>query len=75
MITKKIHHSQTVFSPFGDYADGKYGELIIQAELNNELIGAILQMGPGLEVISPQEVRCRFKQTIKEMVYLYEDTD
>ncbi len=55
--TKKIHPSQTVAVPYGPHDDGEYGDFDIYVEVNNELIGRILQMGDGLEVMAPQQVR------------------
>lgn len=70
--TKPIHQSQNTISPWGEYADGAYGEFSIQVEINNEFIGRILQMGAGLEIISPKEVREMFKQRIDNLAKLYE---
>lgn len=55
--TKKMHPSQTVVTPYGPHDDGEYGDFDIYVEVNNELIGRILQMGDGLEVVAPQQVR------------------
>ncbi len=69
--TKKIHHSQELIKPFAKYDDGEYGEFKVYVEINNEFIGRILQMGLGLEIISPLEVRSRFKEIIEGMNELY----
>ncbi|MBO7417987.1 MAG: WYL domain-containing protein, partial [Bacteroidaceae bacterium] len=74
MITKPIHPNQATIKPFGEYSDGTYGEFVLPVEMNNELIGSILQMGPELEVISPPEVREVFKSRLKEMFSLYNET-
>lgn len=74
IVTKKIHQTQETVLPFGEHEDGKYGEFSIQVELNNELFGTILRMGPALEVVSPPEVRESFRKRIKDMLNLYEDT-
>lgn len=75
MDTKKIHSTQKTIIPFGKHEDGKYGEFIVEVELNNEFIGRILQMGAGLEVVSPKEIRDVFKQRVNDMHRLYDDLD
>lgn len=69
--TKRIHPSQEVSIPFGEHEDGKYGEFVIHVELNNEFIGRILQMGDGLEVVSPENIRKIFADRIENMHRLY----
>lgn len=69
--TKKIHESQTVSIPFGEHDDGIYGEFALSVEVNNEFIGRILQMGDGLEVVAPKEVRDVFKKRISNMAKRY----
>lgn len=69
--TKPIHGSQVVVKPFGKYDDGEYGEFELTIEVNNEFIGRVLQMGDGLEVMSPPEVRQRFANRVKNMMNLY----
>jgi len=70
--TKPIHQSQSVVTPWGDYDDGTYGEFSLKLAVNNELIGRILQMGAGLEIVSPNEVREIFKQRVADLAKLYE---
>ena len=70
--TKKLHHSQQTVVPFGRHDDGDYGEFSISVEVNNEFIGRILQMGAGLEIVSPDEVREIFKQRVADLARLYE---
>lgn len=70
--TKKIHPSQDVVIPFGEHEDGAYGEFVVNVEINNEFIGRIIQMGAGLEIVSPKEVRDIFKQRVKDLAKLYE---
>ena len=70
--TKKIHPSQDIVIPFGEHEDGTYGEFVVNVETNNEFIGRILQMGAGLEIMSPDEVREEFKQRVKDLAKLYE---
>lgn len=70
--TKKLHHSQQTVVPFGQHEDGEYGEFSVRVEVNNEFIGRILQMGAGLEIVSPDVVRDIFKQRVKDLAKLYE---
>ena len=72
METKKINSTQESTKPFGKYEDGEYGEFVVRVELNNEFIGRILQMGAGLEIVGPDEVREVFKERISELFRLYE---
>ena len=69
--TKKIHLSQKVEIPFGKYTDGTYGEFSVQVEVNDEFVGRILQMGAGLEIVSPQNVREKFKRRVEALADLY----
>lgn len=70
--TKPIHPSQSIVIPWADHEDGTYGDFSLEVEVNNELIGRILQMGAGLEIVSPKEVRDLFKQRVKDLAKLYE---
>lgn len=70
--TKPIHLSQSIATPWGDHEDGTYGEFSLKVEVNNEFFGRILQMGAGLEIVSPKEVRDLFKQRVKDLAKLYE---
>lgn len=70
--TKPIHPSQFIASPWGDHEEGTYGEFSLEVEVNNEFFGRILQMGAGLEIVSPIEVRDLFKQRVKDLAKLYE---
>ena len=69
--TKKIHHSQITTVPFGEHDDGKYGEFVMNVEVNNEFFGRILQMGAGLEIVSPANVREAMKSRIDDTAKLY----
>jgi len=69
--TKPIHHSQSLITPWGEHEDGIYGEFSIHVEVNNELIGRILQMGAGLEIMSPPKVREIFKERVSSLANLY----
>lgn len=53
------------------HEDGEYGEFVVTVELNNEFVGRILQMGAGLEIVSPTEIRDEFKQRVTELYQLY----
>ena len=70
--TKPIHQSQVISTPWDDHEDGTYGEFSLEVEVNNEFVGRILQMGAGLEIVSPKEVRDLFKQRVKDLANLYE---
>ena len=70
--TKPIHPSQSIVTPWADHEDGTYGDFSLEVKVNNELIGRILQMGAGLEIVSPKEVRDLFKQRVKDLAKLYE---
>lgn len=71
--TKKIHHSQMILTEFGEYNGKYYGDFKVHVEINNEFIGRILQMGPGLEVIAPKSARELFRKKINKMAKLYEE--
>lgn len=70
--TKIIHPSQEVVINYGKHEDGEYGEFVVNVELNNEFIGRILQMGDGLEIVAPDEVRLIFKKRVLELAKRYE---
>ena len=69
--TKPLHPSYKVMKPFGEYEDGKYAEFSVDVELNNEFIGRVLQMGSGLEVMSPPEIRKVFTERVRDLALLY----
>ena len=69
--TKPIHPTQETITQFEVHEDGTYGEFSLQIETNNEFIGRILQMGSGLEVMSPSVVRDEFAKRVKELADLY----
>ena len=71
MDTKPIHPTYEVVKPFGEYEDGKYTEFSVDVELNNEFIGRVLQMGAGLEVMSPPEVRKEFTERVSNLASHY----
>ena len=70
--TKKLHPSQKTTKPFDKYEDGEYGEFVVHLEVNNEFIGRILQMGAGLEIVGPSEVRKILKKRVCDLYHLYE---
>lgn len=72
MDTKPLHQSYTVVKPFGVYDDGEYAEFSVDVEANNEFYGRILQMGAGLEIVAPDDVRREFKQRVASLAKLYE---
>jgi predicted DNA-binding transcriptional regulator YafY len=69
--TKKIHTSQVTVEPFGIHDDGTYGEFCVTIAINNEFIGRILQLGDGIEVISPISIRNIFKERTQKLAKLY----
>lgn len=69
--TKPLHPSYKVVKPFGEYEDGKYAEFSVDVELNKEFIGRVLQMGAGLEVMSPPEIRKVFTERVRDLALLY----
>ena len=71
MDTKPIHQSHTVVKPYAQYLDGEYAELSVDVEPNNEFYGRILQMGAGLEVVSPESVRNEIAQRVHNLADLY----
>lgn len=71
MDTKPIHPTYEVVKPFGEYEDGKYAEFSVDVEMNNEFIGRVLQMGAGLEVMSPPEVRKEFTERVSNLASHY----
>ncbi len=71
METKKLHKSQELVLPFEEHDDGTYGEFSIDVEVNNEFIGRILQMGDGLEIVAPKEVRDIFRERVEKMAEFY----
>lgn len=71
MDTKPLHKSYTVVRPFAQYEDGEYAEFSFDVEPNNEFYGRILQMGAGLEVVSPKSVRNEIAQRVQNLADLY----
>lgn len=71
MDTKPLHQSYAIVKPFGIYDDGEYAEFSVDVEPNNEFYGRILQMGAGLEVISPENVRDKMAQRVRALSDLY----
>lgn len=71
MDTKPIHQSYTVTKPFAQYEDGEYAEFSVDVEPNNEFYGRILQMGAGLEIVSPKSVRSEITKRVQDLADLY----
>lgn len=71
MDTKPSHPTYEVAKPFDEYKDGKYTEFSVDVEMNNEFIGRVLQMGAGLEVMSPPEVRKEFTERVRNLASHY----
>lgn len=68
--TKPIHPSQQIAMEYDEQKG--FGEFILHVELNHEFIGRVLQMGEGLEIISPQEFRDVFAAKVRNMAKRYE---
>ncbi len=71
METKKIHPSQMVTNPYGKHEDGEYGDFVVNVEFNNEFAGRILQMGAGLEIVAPEDIRMEMKERVAQLAKLY----
>ena len=71
MDTKPLHQSYAIVKPFGIYDDGEYAEFSVDVEPHNEFYGRILQMGAGLEIISPESVRDEMAQRVRALSDLY----
>ena len=71
MDTKPLHQSYAVIKPFGIYEDGEYAEFSVDVEPNNEFYGRILQMGAGLEIVSPESVRSEIALRVHDLASLY----
>lgn len=71
MDTKPLHQSYAIVKPFGIYDDGEYAEFSVDVEPNNEFYGRILQMGAGLEIVSPKSVRDEMAQRVHDLATLY----
>lgn len=71
MDTKPLHQSYTVVKPYAQYDDGEYAEFSVDVEPNNEFYGRILQMGGGLEIVSPESVRNEITKRVHELATLY----
>lgn len=69
--TCPLHHSQKIVLDFGEHDEEEYGDFELYVELNNELIGRILQKGEKLEVISPSKARDMVKDEVKKMMDRY----
>ena len=71
MDTKPLHQSYTIVRPFAQYEDGEYAEFSVDVEPNNEFYGRILQMGAGLEIVSPESVRNEIAKRVQDLATLY----
>lgn len=63
---KPLHKSQQIVREEVEYVDFTYH--IIPTE---DFIGAVLQQGDRLEVIAPEEIRCRVKDRLEKAYSLY----
>lgn len=71
MDTKPLHKSYAPVKPFAQYEDGEYAEFSIDIEPNNEFYGRVLQMGAGLEIVSPDSVRNEIAKRVHDLSNLY----
>lgn len=71
MDTKPLHQSYAIVQPYGQYEDGEYAEFSVDVEPNNEFYGRILQMGAGLEIVSPDSIRHEIAQRVHDLAVLY----
>ena len=71
MDTKPLQQSYTIVKPFAQYVDGEYAEFSVDVEPNNEFFGRILQMGAGLEIVSPESVRDEMAKRVQDLTDLY----
>ena len=71
MDTKPLHQSYIVVKPYAQYDDGEYAEFSVDVEPNNEFYGRVLQMGAGLEIISPVSIRNEIAQRAHNLADLY----
>lgn len=71
--TKKIHKTQETVKQFGKHEDEdrKYGEFVVTVKVNNEFIGRILQMGAGLVVVDPPEIKKLFQKRVEDLYRQY----
>ena len=69
--TKPLHRSYAMVKPYTQYDDGEYAEFSVDIEPNKEFYGRILQMGAGLEVVSPDCVRNEIAQRVHDLAELY----
>lgn len=69
--TKPLHRSYAMVKPYAQYDDGEYAEFSVDIEPNNEFYGRILQMGAGLEIISPNYIRDTIAQQVHDLACLY----
>lgn len=69
--TKPIHKTQQEVKPFGDYANGSYGEITLQLKPNRELRGKILTYGSQLEIVAPASLRNKIKEDIEALLQHY----
>ena len=71
LLTKKLHRTQEETQPFGEHADGIYGEVSLTIEPNRELRGKILTYGQYLEVMQPQSLREQIKEILQKQMEQY----
>lgn len=73
LMTKPLHHSQQETMPFGEYEDGRYGEITLTIEPNRELCGKILAYGQYLEVMTPISLREQITAILMKQLEQYKN--
>ena len=71
MQTKPLHHSQKIIKYYNKESNKDYGEIEINVELNNEMIGRILQMGDDIEIIEPISIRNTIRDRVINIMNRY----
>ena len=71
MQTKPLHHSQKIIKYYNKERNKDYGEIEINVELNNEMIGRILQMGDDIEIIEPISIRNTIRDRVINIMNRY----
>lgn len=71
IVTKPLHHSQQVMTPFTDKNGRQYSEVSLILKINNELISKLLSFGGDIEVVSPVSLRDKIRKTLEKQIARY----